>query len=1076
MPWYADLHLHSHLSRATSKQLTLEHTALWARRKGIRLLGTADCVHPEWLARLRDELEPAEPGLFRLRPEVEARTAGQAPVACRDAPVRFMLTVEISNIYKRGGKVRKVHNVVCLPSFAAAERLQARLDVIGNIAADGRPILGLSSHDLLAMSLEADPEALFIPAHIWTPWFAVLGSMGGYDDLAECFGDLLPHVSALETGLSSDPPMNWRLSQLDRFPLVSHSDAHSPDAIGREATAYDGELSYAGVRRALHDPADRGLIGTVEFFPEEGKYHVDGHRACGVRWDPAETRAHGGRCPVCGKPVTVGVLARVEALADRPPGAPMPPRGRPFWSLVPLPEILGELLRVGPDSKAVQARYHELLGRLGGELDILRELPLPRIAAAGGELLAEAIRRMRAGQVHAEPGYDGVYGTVRCFSDAERQAFEGQTRLFSLPAPAPRAEPGAAPAPAADEAAPAAPAPALNPAQAAAVAHPGRRLLIVAGPGTGKTHTLARRILAQAAALPPGGRVLAITFTVKAAGELGERLHRLDPALARRVRATTVHGFCAGVLAEHGPDRAIAAEAERHAITAEAWPEADAATRRERLDRLSLLKNTGDGSAPLPAELAAYQERLAAAGLRDCDDLLVETVRLLASDPDLAERLRADWPCLAVDEYQDGNAIQQALLRALAGPATALTAIGDPDQAIYGFRGAEVGFFHRFAEAFAPAEVLRLAENYRCGGRILAASHAVMAAADAQRPALIARAAAPGAVQVVAAADAEDEARWIATRVEALIGGGSSRSVRADDRRTGFADVAVLARTRAILDPVAAALARAGLPTRIVGDRRFAERALVREAIAALALAAGGAVGVAEAAALTRAWAAGVGDAARDALLARLRGAGLRCDRAALAQAAGALPARAAAGAGALLAALERAAGASPAEALAACAALPALAKRLAEREDAAAWAVLARRALAVPDHAALAALLASASPDDALAVSADRIPLLTCHAAKGLEFDAVIVAGCEAGLMPLARDGCDPAEERRLFYVACTRARRELALCHAAVRDSAARHPSPFLADLGPGVERIDSGPRRERPVGRQLGIFDPG
>ena len=323
-------------------------------------------------------------GLFRLKTDLAAAVQAQVPPACH-APVRFMLGGEISNIYKRGDRTRKVHNIVFAPSFEAVERLQARLERIGNIRSDGRPILGLDSRDLLEIVLETDPACHLIPAHIWTPWFSLLGSKSGFDSVAECFADLTPHIFALETGLSSDPPMNWRVSALDRYTLVSNSDAHSPEKLGREATLFDCELAYGALFDALlptpaHGRGARGegYLGTVEFFPEEGKYHFDGHRACGIVWDPPTTLAHSGICPVCGKAVTIGVMHRVEALADRPIGG-RPARTHPFHSLIPLPEVLGEVSRRRCELEASAGRILQAAGAPGaGAGD-------PARCAAGGD-------------------------------------------------------------------------------------------------------------------------------------------------------------------------------------------------------------------------------------------------------------------------------------------------------------------------------------------------------------------------------------------------------------------------------------------------------------------------------------------------------------------------------------------------------------------------------------------------------------------------------------------------------------------------------------------------------------------
>lgn len=416
MRFHADLHIHSKYSRATSRDLDLEHLAWWACRKGVAVVGTGDFTHPAWRAELKDKLVAAEPGLFRLKPDLEEEVQRTLPAGCR-ASIRFMLTVEISTIYKKGDRTRKIHHLLYAPGFDAADRICARLARIGNITSDGRPILGLDSRNLLEITLESDPGSYLIPAHIWTPWFAALGSQSGFDSITDCYGDLSDHIFAVETGLSSDPSMNWRLSQLDRYRLVSNSDAHSPGKLGREATTFDTAMDYFAIRRALETGA--GYVGTVEFFPEEGKYHHDGHRQCGVRTTPAETRALDGRCPVCGRPTTVGVLHRVEVLADRREDDIVPPAtAGAVASLVPLPEMVSELVASGPSSKTVARHYDRLLTTLGPELSILSDVPREDIALVS-PLLADAVVRLRAGAVIRDPGYDGEYGTIRLFDDAE---------------------------------------------------------------------------------------------------------------------------------------------------------------------------------------------------------------------------------------------------------------------------------------------------------------------------------------------------------------------------------------------------------------------------------------------------------------------------------------------------------------------------------------------------------------------------------------------------------------------------------------------------------------------------------
>jgi DNA helicase-2/ATP-dependent DNA helicase PcrA len=437
--FYADLHVHSRYSRATSRNCDLEHLALWARKKGITVVGTGDFTHPAWFAELKDHLVPAEPGLYRLRPDLERIVAGRLPRACHGA-TRFMLSVEISTIYKKDDATRKVHHLVYAPDFATAERVSRRLGKIGNLASDGRPILGLDSRNVLEITLESSPDTYLVPAHIWTPWFAALGSKSGFDSIDLCYADLSPHIFAVETGLSSDPPMNRRVSSLDRFRLVSNSDAHSPEKLGREACAFTGNLDYFAIRDALE--TGHGYDGTVEFFPEEGKYHLDGHRACQVRLEPHETRAAGGTCSVCGKPLTVGVMHRIEALSDRGNVASPGTAGR-VENLVPLPEVLSELCQVGCKSKRVSRQYEELLGQLGPELPLLTKVPLDDIRRATSSLFAEAVNRLREHRVIREAGYDGAYGTIRLFNDEELrnhpagQSVFGDKRLHASPSDKP---------------------------------------------------------------------------------------------------------------------------------------------------------------------------------------------------------------------------------------------------------------------------------------------------------------------------------------------------------------------------------------------------------------------------------------------------------------------------------------------------------------------------------------------------------------------------------------------------------------------------------------------------------------
>lgn len=396
-----DFHIHSRWSRSCSKDLTLPNIAAACGRKGIGLVGTADALHPAWRASIGEELLETGEGTFVLRDV--------------SSPTHFLLSTEISCIYKRGDKVRRLHHVVLFPSLKALDRLIASLTDRGcNLKSDGRPIIGLDSEELLKLVMDADENCLLIPAHAWTPWFSIFGSKSGFDSIQECFGDLSRHIHAIETGLSSDPPMNWRLSALDGIFLVSNSDAHSLDNLGREANVFDMEKpSYFELRRILVEHDSSKFLETYEFFPEEGKYHADGHRDCGFWCSPAQTKKLKGVCPKCGKPLTIGVLYRVDELADRPEPAPRPAASPTFRSIVPLAELVGDALGVGKSSKRVKSAVDALLGLGGDEFRILLDLPIQEIADGGMPEIASAIQNMRAGRIEIRPGYDGEFGEVK---------------------------------------------------------------------------------------------------------------------------------------------------------------------------------------------------------------------------------------------------------------------------------------------------------------------------------------------------------------------------------------------------------------------------------------------------------------------------------------------------------------------------------------------------------------------------------------------------------------------------------------------------------------------------------------
>ena len=1021
MRFHADLHVHSKYSRATSRDLDLEHLAAWAGRKGIGVVATGDFTHPAWCAELKQKLVPAEPGLYRLRDDIEQAVAQTLPPACR-TPVRFMLEVEISTIYKKGDRTRKIHHLIYAPDFETVDRMSTRLARIGNIASDGRPILGLDSRDLLEIALEAGPHAYLVPAHIWTPWFAALGSQSGFDSIADCYGDLADRIFAVETGLSSDPAMNWRVSFLDRYRLTSNSDAHSPGKLGREATTFDCEVDYFAIKHALE--SGQGYAGTVEFFPEEGKYHLDGHRKCEVRLSPKETLAHGGLCPVCGQPLTIGVEHRVEVLADRSQAqAAPPPTAGAVSSLVPLPEILSELTATGAASHAVARSYDHAIAKLGAELSILQSVPVEDIAHAGSAILAEAITRLRTGHVIRDAGYDGEYGVIRLFEENELKRLTSGALLFDAPMskrkPAGAVRP-AAPSPAAQEDAPVKSArpllrivsdrtsttasgilAQLDEDQRAAAGIVDGPLLIVAGPGSGKTRTLTYRIAHLVAERGAAAEnCLAITFTRRAAAEMRERLARLLPTGTGKVAIHTFHSLGLAILREHasaaGLDHGfrVAGEAERIELLA-ATLELSAHKAERLLRGISREKRTQSwAGAEVTEARAAYARAMALRNWIDFDDLVALSVRVLVSDARITELYRSRLRWISVDEFQDVDEQQYRLLTLLAPPDGNLCAIGDPNQAIYGFRGADASCFDRFRQDYPEARIVRLARNYRSTGTIVTASSQVIAPRPNEPVAEIVRDM-HERIAIHTAPTDRAEAESVVKTIEHMIGGhnffsiDSGRAAVGPQASRSFADFAVLYRTDGQSASLREALDRSGIPYQRHSHATLAEEPAVRTLLQEL------------------------GDGSDATTLADdLRAAGNR------------LAERGDAGASATIAmALQR---------------LIALAERLGN------------------DRAHFADAAALTTESEFWDARADRVSLLTLHAAKGLEFAVVFIVGLEDGLLPLhwgEPDDAAMAEERRLFYVGMTRAKDRLILSRARQRHWRGRthmlEPSPFLRDI---------------------------
>ncbi len=1017
LAFHADLHVHSKHSRATSRDLDLEHLAWWAARKGIGVVGTGDCVHPGWLAEIRDKLVPAGGGLFRLKPEIEAEVLKTLPPSCRQ-PVRFMLSTEISTIYKKGEKTRKIHHLIYAPDFATVDRLAASLARIGNIASDGRPILGLDSRDLLEITLQSGPDAYLVPAHIWTPWFAALGSQSGFDSIADCYGDLAPHIFAVETGLSSDPAMNWRISFLDRYRLTSNSDAHSPGKLGREATRFGCEPDYFAIRRALE--TGDGYLGTVEFFPEEGKYHLDGHRNCRVRLEPAETLARGGLCPVCGAKVTVGVAHRIEMLADRSEAEAIPPAtAGKVDSLVPLPEILSEIVGSGVASGAVTRTYDRAVAALGPELALLGEVPVEDIARTD-TLLAEAVERLRGGTVIREAGYDGEYGVIRLFEEGELSRRSRGELLFDAPArrktrqAKPASPPAAAPA-ASPRAEPAAVGgdgilAGLDPEQRMAAEAVDGPVVVLAGPGSGKTRLLTRRLAHLIVERGvPGPACLAVTFTRRATEELRQRLRALLPPGTQSCPVHSFHSLGLAILRRHAdrlglpPDFRIADAAERTAALATALSLTKAKAGR-LVAAVSLAKRTGAAPDGDVVEAMRILKRLdAEQGWLDLDDLVGLAVDLLAGDAAIAALWRERFRHICVDEFQDVDERQYRLIELLAAPDGNLCVIGDPDQAIYGFRGADAAGFAKLEAGFPSARTFRLARNYRSTGNIAAVAAGLMGkAALASRP--------PGEPVILhlSQGDAE-EAAFVAATIERLLGGHDLLAAGEAAHPLGYGDFAILYRTDAQSAALREALDRAGIPFAKSSPAPITDRPAVR----------------------------------------------------------------------ALLDGLE------PQEGQSIAARIAAAAERLRrDGEDASALAEarqwLTALAAADGDEALFREQAALSTEADFHDPRAARVSLLTMHAAKGLEFPVVFVVGLEDGLMPLRfgpeRDAAAEAEERRLLYVAMTRAGDRLLLSRARRRNWRGKlrelPPSPFLRDIPSGL-LAEQAAAPARPKSQQFKLF---
>lgn len=882
MKFIADIHIHSHFSIATSKNLTPEHLDYWAQLKGVDVVGTGDCAHPGWLEELKEKLKPAGNGLYRLKEKYKLKSPHvYLPKRCR-RDVYFILTGEISSIYKKTGKVRKVHNVCVLPDFDSVDKLQLKLSKLGNIKSDGRPILGIDAKEILRMTLETSDMSYVIPAHIWTPWFSVLGAKSGFDNIEECYEDLTPHIFAVETGLSSDPPMNWACSFLDSFSLVSNSDAHSPEKLGREANLFNTEVSYSGIYKALKHK--KGFLGTIEFFPQEGKYHYDGHRKCNTCWDPVRTINHGGVCPVCSKPVTKGVMYRVAELADRANIFESKNR-KDFYSITSLISLIAEIEKTEPTSKKARKQYFELLDKVGPDFYTLLFAKPDEVRKKAGSLLATGIERMRNRQVNIQEGYDGEFGRITVFDKSEIEdrsycsLFE-QSREAATTAPAAVREPAkaysikfdikafkkiyrqtgagnesqlfASKIGTTDRKKQKATLKQGNQAvagqhqdkesllrseadqQEQAISHKEGVCMVIAGPGSGKTHVLTQRIihLIEHGYVQPEN-ILAITFSNKAAQEMRERIK----AQNANVLVSTFHAFGHSVLKRHykmfGRDEefSIVDQRDRQELIEKfcLGKKKDSVLQIKQISRFKQgifddtpRKNNESGSQ---SDLfQAYNSILQKQNAFDLDDLIYLPVQLFRENPKITEKYRKQFKCILVDEYQDINPIQYELIRILAGDGNPnLFVIGDPDQAIYGFRGSDVRYIDKLKQDYTDVKIIQLPKSYRCPSPVLDIAGQVL-----QRREYLKGKPLDIKIDITQCQTDKSEADYIASQIEKMIGGTRSFSIDSGmsdgtefDDIGSFSDFAILCRTSIMFEPVINSLKRHGIAYQVVGTEPF---------------------------------------------------------------------------------------------------------------------------------------------------------------------------------------------------------------------------------------------------------------
>lgn len=1080
MFYVADLHIHSHYSRATSKELTLDKLYQWAQIKGINVVGTGDFTHPLWYNEIKEKLVPDGKGFFKLKDP--PKSPALPGVTTKNIDVRFCLSAEISSIYKHDNKVRKNHNVIFAPDLDSVLKINARLSSIGNLQSDGRPILGLPSRDLLEIVLKSSDDAYLIPAHVWTPWFSTLGSKAGYDSINECYRDLTGHIFALETGLSSDPSMNWRLSELDRYSLVSNSDAHSPQKLGREANIFDTELSYYGMFDALKTKT--GFLGTYEFFPEEGKYHLDGHRKCGIVFEPDITAQYNGICPVCKKLLTIGVLHRVEHLADRKK-AEQPERSPGFHYLIPLPEIISEIKGSGPASKTVQHIYQHILSEFDNEFTFLRDVPIEDIKKKCGFVLSEAVKRMRENEVRPIPGYDGEFGIIKVFNEGELESLLGQSFLFGFEAEKMTrrtTKQSNLVTGTKDTEEKSSKTPELNPEQESVKNSTNCALLVKAGPGTGKTGTLIHWIANQVisySAKPD--EVLAVTFTNKAADEMQTRLRALLGERSTGIRTGTFHSICYSILQDRYTELNTIYDNEgREIILKMLFPEMKD-TELKKLSK-SLLKffELGNNSGINNIEHIAglYREHNRKHNSIDLADIINQTVRLLIDEQEFLEKVRDKYAAIAVDEFQDINPQQYRFIKLLASDKNILV-IGDPDQSIYSFRGSDVNLFFKFKEDFTAREI-NLERNYRSSEIILKAAGDIIRN-NTLKSNLSLKASKNNwkKIKVFNADDSTAETKYILDEIDRYVGGTENLSIGTHSctGNYSFSDIAVLFRTHLVGKELMRELKKAGIPLHYGDGSSYLEGppfGIISDVLR-LIINTEDFVSLKKVLVTGLEWPGSEVDVFINNIYSRSTNWTLdtfelqneqRSKRFAEWQMF-------------YLSLRDKYRSEDMMSIIMLICDFFLPANKLDDMQLLKKEAILCMAGESEDNPEKFLQKMTLGNYSDIGRLKSEGVHLLTFHAAKGLEFPVVFIAGAEENITPVTSQSTSIEEERRLFYVALTRAKEQVHITHIKNRKLFGRtdimEPSRFISEIGQElIEQVTNKPKRKAIIkDKQLSLF---